>query len=220
VPCASKNRRRAAELWAFRGRTLAALAALVVVLVTGAGCTASGAGGVSPWSVGSGGGQAWEQDFTRVVRESLPSIVEITSQSGIGSGVIFDDEGDVVTNAHVVGKSTTFQVRTSTGTHGALANLNSEVIGIPTVAVVNPQLGGTAPASVSRSPATPRPTWRAGSSRTAASSTPGAGPGDHRPTAVGTARPTQTHRHVQITVIRPPGKTKTVTVTLAALAAS
>lgn len=93
-----------------------ALASLVIVLVTAAGCTGAGADRFSPRSVGGSVGQSLEQDFTRVVNESLPAIVEITSATGIGSGVIFDDKGNIITNAHVVGTSTDFQVRASTST--------------------------------------------------------------------------------------------------------
>ena len=46
-----------------------------------------------------------------VVAQVLPSVVQITTGSGLGSGVILDDRGDIVTNAHVVGTATTFQVR-------------------------------------------------------------------------------------------------------------
>jgi putative serine protease PepD len=225
-----------------RQRVLATLATLVIVLLTAVDCTSSATDSVIPRSSDGGTAQALEQDFTRVVHATLPSIVEIVSPSGLGSGVIFDDKGDVVTNAHVVGKSATFEVRPSTGTRafpatlvgsyppddlaviriegaphlkpakfghssslevgdmvlamgnpfgldatvtnglvsalgrtveeprngdlpgavlrqviqtsapinpgnsgGALVNLNSEVIGIPTLAAVNPELGGSAP---------------------------------------------------------------------------
>jgi putative serine protease PepD len=37
--------------------------------------------------------------------------VQITTDEGLGSGVVFDDHGDIVTNAHVVGDSQHFQVR-------------------------------------------------------------------------------------------------------------
>jgi S1-C subfamily serine protease len=79
-----------------------AVAGLAIMLVTVAGCAGSGAAGSSPQSGSGGVGHAVEQDFTRVVHEPLPSIVEIVSPSGLGSGMIFDDKGDIVTNAHVV----------------------------------------------------------------------------------------------------------------------
>jgi hypothetical protein len=59
---------------------------VVIALVTAVGCGGPGAVGATPQAGSDGGGHALEQDFTRVVKESLPSIVETTSHSGIGSG--------------------------------------------------------------------------------------------------------------------------------------
>ena len=52
-----------------------------------------------------------QQDYVSVVARVLPSVVQITTASGLGSGVVFDDKGDIVTNAHVVGSATTFRVQ-------------------------------------------------------------------------------------------------------------
>jgi putative serine protease PepD len=41
--------------------------------------------------------------------------VQIQTSEGLGSGVVFDSTGDIVTNDHVVGSSTAFTVTTSTG---------------------------------------------------------------------------------------------------------
>jgi len=51
-----------------------------------------------------------EQDYTSTIRKVLPSVVEITTVSGLGSGVVYDTAGHIVTNAHVVGTDTSFQV--------------------------------------------------------------------------------------------------------------
>ncbi len=61
-------------------------------------------------------GRGLEKDFVQVVKTTRPSVVEISTDSGLGSGVIFDDKGDIVTNAHVVGTATTFTVGFSNGT--------------------------------------------------------------------------------------------------------
>jgi S1-C subfamily serine protease len=37
-------------------------------------------------------------------------VVQITTASGLGSGIVYDTKGDIVTNAHVVGTATTFAV--------------------------------------------------------------------------------------------------------------
>jgi putative serine protease PepD len=51
-----------------------------------------------------------QRAYVKVVRGVLPSVVEIKTSSGLGSGVIFDNAGHIVTNAHVVGTSRTFTV--------------------------------------------------------------------------------------------------------------
>jgi len=64
------------------------------------------------------GGQAQAQPnaatlqraYVRVVHGVLPSVVEIRTSAGLGSGVIFDKAGHIVTNAHVVGTAKTFSV--------------------------------------------------------------------------------------------------------------
>ncbi|MCQ4046220.1 S1C family serine protease [Streptantibioticus rubrisoli] len=56
-----------------------------------------------------------ENDFRQVVRNVLPSVVQITSDAGLGSGVLYDTNGDVVTNAHVVGNARDFKVTLATG---------------------------------------------------------------------------------------------------------
>jgi len=63
--------------------------------------------------------------YADVVREVLPSVVEITTGEGLGSGVIFDNSGDVVTNDHVVGNATSFKVRLATGA----ATLDATLVG-------------------------------------------------------------------------------------------
>jgi len=60
-------------------------------------------------------GLALQSDFNAVVKAVRPSVVEIATNEGLGSGVIFDNKGDIVTNAHVVGTATTFTVSFSNG---------------------------------------------------------------------------------------------------------
>lgn len=56
-----------------------------------------------------------QNTFTSVVKKVLPSVVQIKTESGLGSGIVFDTQGDIVTNAHVVAGSTTFQVTLANG---------------------------------------------------------------------------------------------------------
>lgn len=45
-----------------------------------------------------------------MIRDVLPSVVQIEARSDLGSGVVYDDAGHIVTNAHVAGDGTTFRV--------------------------------------------------------------------------------------------------------------
>ncbi|HEY1321008.1 MAG TPA: trypsin-like peptidase domain-containing protein, partial [Streptosporangiaceae bacterium] len=65
-------------------------------------------------SVPAAGGPAnLQQQYERVVASVLPSVVQITTSQGLGSGVVFDRQGDIVTNAHVVGTAKNVHVRLS-----------------------------------------------------------------------------------------------------------
>jgi len=56
---------------------------------------------------------ALQNTYQQVIDQVLPSVVEITTDKALGSGIVFDDKGDIVTNAHVVGDATTFTVNYS-----------------------------------------------------------------------------------------------------------
>ncbi|MGH3547024.1 MAG: S1C family serine protease [Pseudonocardiaceae bacterium] len=87
--------------------------ALTAAVVAVAGCTAG------PTAVQTSSSSppvpanapALEQAYVSVVAKVLPSVVQITSDRSLGSGIVFDTKGDIVTNAHVVGQATKFQVR-------------------------------------------------------------------------------------------------------------
>lgn len=49
--------------------------------------------------------------YADVVRKIRPSVVLISTPGGLGSGVVLDDQGNIVTNAHVAGTFTSFQVQ-------------------------------------------------------------------------------------------------------------
>jgi putative serine protease PepD len=59
---------------------------------------------------------AFQEAFVLVVKTVSPSVVQIENSTGLGSGVVFDTAGNIVTNAHVVGTAKTFTVTTSSGT--------------------------------------------------------------------------------------------------------
>jgi S1-C subfamily serine protease len=56
-----------------------------------------------------------QTQFVTVVKQVSPSIVQVQTPAGLGSGIVFDAQGDIVTNAHVVAGYTSFTVTTSTG---------------------------------------------------------------------------------------------------------
>jgi putative serine protease PepD len=92
--------------------------------VAAAVAAAIGAGGFSIGAVTAEPGQAASppaataqpagatgSGYAAVVRQVLPSVVLIRTASGLGSGVVLDDQGNIVTNAHVTGNATSFQVQ-------------------------------------------------------------------------------------------------------------
>jgi len=56
-----------------------------------------------------------QQAFVAVVARVRPQVVQISTASGLGSGVVYDTSGDIVTNAHVVGSGTSFSVQMMNG---------------------------------------------------------------------------------------------------------
>jgi len=56
-----------------------------------------------------------QQEFVRVVQAVSPSVVQIRTPQDLGSGVVFDARGDVVTNAHVVENATRLVVTLASG---------------------------------------------------------------------------------------------------------
>jgi S1-C subfamily serine protease len=88
-------------------RLLVAVVALTVVAAT-AGCASSSANpGRATTSL--------EDQFIEVVNEVSTSVVAIQTDGGLGSGVIFDSAGDIVTNAHVVLGARAYKVYLASG---------------------------------------------------------------------------------------------------------
>lgn len=90
------------------------------LLATAAGC--SGGGSASGAGAGSGrtgpvadSAAGLQQQYESVVSAVLPSVVQIFTSNATGSGVVFDGNGDIITNAHVVGKEATVEVVPATG---------------------------------------------------------------------------------------------------------
>ena len=58
---------------------------------------------------------AVEQQYIAVVKQTQPQVVQIQTDSGLGSGVIYDTNGNIVTNAHVVSGATQLAVTLADG---------------------------------------------------------------------------------------------------------
>lgn len=56
-----------------------------------------------------------QTQFVNTVKTVLPSVVEVRSSQGLGSGVVIDTDGNIVTNRHVVGSDPSVVVRASSG---------------------------------------------------------------------------------------------------------
>ena len=90
-------------------------------------------------------GGSGEEPIADAAAVILPSVVHIQTPSGVGSGVIFDDQGRVVTAAHVVGDFQEVQLRWSNGrlTTGRVIGSVPEV----DIAVIEAEPPGLAPAT-------------------------------------------------------------------------
>jgi putative serine protease PepD len=94
-------------------RALAATATMLVCLAVLAGCGDSSSSDTG--SSTSGDAAALQNQFMDVVDRISPQVVQIQTDQGLGSGIVYDDHGDIVTNAHVAGTSRRFLVTLAGG---------------------------------------------------------------------------------------------------------
>ncbi|MEU6095405.1 trypsin-like peptidase domain-containing protein [Streptomyces sp. NPDC047079] len=64
-----------------------------------------------------------QSDYQRVIRNVLPSVVQLQAGDAVGSGVVYDGKGHIVTNAHVVSDYKTFKVITANSQEVITASL-------------------------------------------------------------------------------------------------
>src|SRR3569833_1234143 len=101
--------------------------AVVTGLVLAAGCGTEARREARPASAGTPvAGDVPEQQFEQVVKKVLPSVVQINTDTGLGSGVVYDDKGDIVTNDHVVAGARRLQVTTPASPPPPPAKLGGE----------------------------------------------------------------------------------------------
>jgi putative serine protease PepD len=98
-----------------------AVSVAVVVVVAGAAVAGSSltTSSTSSTSVATPaapvGALATQGGVVSVVQSVLPSVVQVEDQTGLGSGIVFDKAGHIVTNNHVVVGATSLVVTTSSG---------------------------------------------------------------------------------------------------------
>ena len=89
------------------GLAVTAMAALLAACSTTTGGTSSPAASSQSFKL--------QSEYVKLVQDVGPSVVMIETSVGLGSGIIYDTKGDIVTNNHVVAGSQSFLVITSTG---------------------------------------------------------------------------------------------------------
>jgi len=104
-----------------RAWLLPCVAALTTALA--AACTSSGTGTTTTSSTSEA--IPLQDSYEAVVRAVLPSVVQIAAGDSTGSGVVYDDKGDIVTNEHVIGDATKVEVLPASG----IGTLTADVVG-------------------------------------------------------------------------------------------
>ena len=61
------------------------------------------------------GAFALQNAYQSVVKQVLPSVVQIETDQGLGSGIVFDGRGNIVTNNHVIAGGANITVTTASG---------------------------------------------------------------------------------------------------------
>jgi S1-C subfamily serine protease len=82
--------------------------------------------------------------FEQVIRQASPSVVQIETTVGLGSGVVYDTRGDIVTNNHVVGSAKSFQVTLANGRRQSASLVGT--FAADDLAVIRLSGGGSMPA--------------------------------------------------------------------------
>lgn len=135
--------------WIRRAVLAAVVAALAGSFAACGGGSSSGSTGTKT-TIASGGALDLQRTMVQVIGKVSPSVVNIETSQGQGSGVVFDGHGDIVTNAHVVAGGTRFRVTTASGHNstgtlvGAFAREDLAVVRAPGVDVAPATFGRSA----------------------------------------------------------------------------
>ena len=126
VTCTADDSPRSKAAAAVIGAGALLASAAVAGCADSASARTSLAAAAAPAALGSGPANALQRQYEDVIKAVLPSVVQISTSDAQGSGVVYDDEGDIVTNAHVVGAASTVQVTPDVGG----AALTAKVVGV------------------------------------------------------------------------------------------
>ena len=126
-------------------RRALATAPIVVCLAVLAGCGDDNGDAGNTVVTESGGAAAVQNQFVDVVDRVSPQVVQIETREGLGSGIVYDDRGDIVTNAHVAGSSRQFLVTLAGGKRYVGTLVGSDPSN--DIAVIRVRSGAPAPAT-------------------------------------------------------------------------
>jgi putative serine protease PepD len=98
-----------------RPRALAATSSLLACLAVLAGCGSADNNSPTAAVPESSAAKAVQDQFVEVVDRVSPQVVQIQTDRGLGSGIVYDDRGDIVTNAHVADNARRFLVTLAGG---------------------------------------------------------------------------------------------------------
>jgi S1-C subfamily serine protease len=123
----------------------------LLAAVLGAGLLFACGLGTSPPSSASAAGTpaSLQSDYVKLVKDVGPSVVMIETPTGLGSGIVYDAQGDIVTNNHVVAGAQTIVVVTSTGKQYPATLVGT--FAPDDLAVIRMQAGVLAPATFANS---------------------------------------------------------------------
>lgn len=105
-------------------RLLLPLSAGVCAIALVSGCSDSNSSASNATATKSGSTQQGsaskaagdlQSEYQTVINDVLPSVVQIDASNSLGSGIVYDAKGHIVTNAHVVGEEKTFKVTVANG---------------------------------------------------------------------------------------------------------
>jgi putative serine protease PepD len=82
---------------------------------SGAAPAPSPSASAAPAPSGSGALGAMQDQLHQLIAAVQPSVVQIDTANGLGSGIVIDAQGNIATNAHVVGSGNSFTVTASDG---------------------------------------------------------------------------------------------------------